>query len=63
MRSSIRRLVSNHMIDRRSENVTVEEGDRRTWELAGQLVQIDSSDPGAMKAKLNSGYMNGLQRR
>ena len=37
IRSSIRRLVSNHMIDRRSENVTVEEGDRRTWELAGQL--------------------------
>ena len=35
IRSSIRRLVSNRMIDRRSENVTVEEGDRRTWELAG----------------------------
>ena len=51
------------MIDRRSENVTVEEGDRRTWELAGQLVQIDSSDPEPMRAKLNSGYMNGLQRR
>lgn len=47
IRCSIRRLVSNHLIDRRSENVTVEEGDSRTWELAGQLVQIDSSDPGA----------------
>ena len=52
MRSSIRRLVSNHMIDRRSENVTVEEGDRRTWELAGQLVQIDSSDPGAYESQI-----------
>ena len=47
IRSSIRRLVSNRMIDRRSEHVTVEAGDSRTWELAGQLVQIDSSDPGA----------------
>lgn len=52
IRSSIRRLVSNHMIDRRSENVTVEEGDRRTWELAGQLVQIDSSDPGAYESQI-----------
>lgn len=51
-RRSIRRLVSNHMIDRRSENVTVEEGDRRTWELAGQLVQIDSSDPGAYEGQI-----------
>ena len=51
-RNSIRRLVSNHMIDRRSENVTVEEGDRRTWELAGQLVQIDSSDPGAYESQI-----------
>ena len=41
-----RRLVSDYMIDRRSDNVTAEEGDRRTWELTGQLVQIDSSDPG-----------------
>jgi len=40
------------MIDRRSENVTVEEGDRRTWELAGQLVQIDSSDPGAYESQI-----------
>ena len=52
-----------YMIDRRSDNVTAEEGDRRTWELAGQLVQIDSSDPGAYEAKLNSGYMNGLQKK
>ena len=52
IRSSIRRLVSNRMIDRRSENVTVEEGDRRTWELAGQLVQIDSSDPGAYESQI-----------
>ena len=40
------------MIDRRSDNVTAEEGDRRTWELAGQLVQIDSSDPGAYEGQI-----------
>ena len=39
-------------IDRRSDNVTAEEGDRRTWELAGQLVQIDSSDPGAYEGQI-----------
>lgn len=32
--------------------MTVEEGDRRTWELAGQLVQIDSSDPGAYEGQI-----------
>ena len=47
-----RRLVSDYMIDRRSDNVTAEEGDRRTWELAGQLVQIDSSDPGAYEGQI-----------
>ncbi len=41
-----------YMIDRRSENVTAEEGDRRTWELTGQLVQIDSSDPGAYEGQI-----------
>ena len=47
-----RRLVSDYMIDRRSDNVTAEEGDRRTWELTGQLVQIDSSDPGAYEGQI-----------
>ena len=47
------------MIDRRSENVTVEEGDRRTWELAGQLVQIDSSAPGAYESQIEQ----WIQRR
>lgn len=51
-RCRIRRLVSDYMIDRRSDNVTAEEGDRRTWELAGQLVQIDSSDPGAYEGQI-----------
>ncbi len=51
-RRRIRRLVSDYMIDRRSDNVTAEEGDRRTWELAGQLVQIDSSDPGAYEGQI-----------
>lgn len=32
--------------------MTAEEGDRRTWELAGQLVQIDSSDPGAYEGQI-----------
>ena len=40
------------MIDRRSDNVTGEERDRRTWELTGQLVQIDSSDPGAYEGQI-----------
>lgn len=47
-----RRLVSDYMIDRRSDNVTAEEGDRRTWELTGQLVQIDSSAPGAYEGQI-----------
>ena len=44
--------VPNYMSNRRSENVTGEEGDRRTWELARQLVQIDSSDPGAYEGQI-----------
>ena len=32
--------------------MTGEEGDRRTWELARQLVQIDSSDPGAYEGQI-----------
>ena len=32
--------------------MTAEEGDRRTWELTGQLVQIDSSDPGAYEGQI-----------
>ena len=51
-RPGIRRAVSDYMIDRRSDNVTAEEGDRRTWELTGQLVQIDSSDPGAYEGQI-----------
>ena len=62
-RNSIRRLVSNHMIDRRSENVTVEEGDRRTWGWQASWYRLTALTREPMRAKLNSGYMNGLQRR
>ena len=58
-----RRLVSDYMIDRRSENVTVEEGDRRTWELAGQLVQIDSSDPGAYEGQIEQWIYEWFTKR
>ena len=46
-----RRLVSDYMIDRRSDNVTAEEGDRRTWELTGQLVQIATADRGGYEGQ------------
>ena len=58
-----RRRVSDYMIDRRSDNVTAEEGDRRTWELTGQLVQIDSSDPGAYEGQIEQWIYELIESR